>query len=220
MTTQLSIDRDRTAVLIMDYQTSIVEAVTSGRDELLDKASSVLRGARRAGIPVIYIVVRFREGYPEVSPRNKAFSNVKRAGRLLEGSEEAEVHPGVAPEAGDLVVTKKRVGAFATTDLETILKARDITSLVLLGISIQWSSGIHHAMGLRRRLRDSGAGRLLLRPRRGGTSGAHPEDIPETEHRGKLPGLPPGHRRELNCGDGGSIPTSAFHQAILLKEGI
>ena len=135
MTTQLSIDRDRTAVLIMDYQTSIVEAVTSGRDELLDKASSVLRGARRAGIPVIYIVVRFREGYPEVSPRNKAFSNVKRAVRLLEGSEEAEVHPGVAPEAGDLVVTKKRVGAFATTDLETILKARDITSLVLLGIS-------------------------------------------------------------------------------------
>ncbi len=135
MTTQLSIDRDRTAVLIMDYQTSVVEAVTSGKDELLEKASSVLRGARRAGIPVIYIVVRFREGYPEVSPRNKAFSNVKRLGLLIEGSEGAEVHPGVAPEAGDLVITKKRVGAFATTDLETILKARDITSLVLLGIS-------------------------------------------------------------------------------------
>ena len=135
MTTQLSIDRDHTAVLIMDYQTSVVEAVTSGEDELLDSASSVLRGARRAGIPVIYIVVRFREGYPEVSPRNKAFSNMKRLGLLIEGSEGSEVHPGVAPEAGDLVITKKRVGAFATTDLETILKARDITSLVLLGIS-------------------------------------------------------------------------------------
>ena len=33
------------------------------------------------------------------------------------------------------MVTKRRVDAFATTDLETVLKARDVTTLVLLGIA-------------------------------------------------------------------------------------
>ena len=41
----------------------------------------------------------------------------------------------MAPQSGDVVVTKRRVDAFATTDLETVLKARDVTTLVLLGIA-------------------------------------------------------------------------------------
>ena len=135
MTAQLSIDRNHTAVLIMDYQTQIVGNITSGQAELLNRAEAVSKVARRAGIPVIYVVVRFREGHPEISPRNMSFSALKEVGRLVEGSEVAEVHPGVAPQRGDVIVTKRRVGAFSTTDMETVLKARDITCLVLAGIA-------------------------------------------------------------------------------------
>jgi nicotinamidase-related amidase len=41
----------------------------------------------------------------------------------------------VAPQPTEVIVTKRRVGAFATTELETVLRARQVTTLVLLGIA-------------------------------------------------------------------------------------
>jgi nicotinamidase-related amidase len=79
--------------------------------------------------------VRFREGYPEVSPRNKLFQGLKSAGRLREGTPGAEIHRDVAPQSGEVIVTKRRVGAFSTTDMETVLKAKGITHLALMGVA-------------------------------------------------------------------------------------
>jgi nicotinamidase-related amidase len=135
MAEPLSIDKNHTAVLIMDYQNDIVSGVTDAYPQLLDKAAAVLRGARQVGIPVIYVVVRFRPGYPEVSARNKIFSGLKAAGRLAEGTPGADIHASVAPQAAEVIVTKRRVGAFSTTDLTSVLNACNATSLVLLGIA-------------------------------------------------------------------------------------
>jgi nicotinamidase-related amidase len=130
-----TIDRDHTAVLIMDYQQDIVQSVAAHQPLLLERAAAVLSGARLAGVPVIYVVVRFRSGYPEVSDRNPLFRGLKAAGRLGEGTPGVEIHPQVAPQPTEVIVTKRRVGAFATTDLETILRARQVTCLVLLGVA-------------------------------------------------------------------------------------
>ena len=136
MTTQLSMDRDRTALLVMDYQNDIVGSVSgSGRAGLLHRASSVVAATRKAGIPVVYVVVSFRPGHPEVSARNKSFSAMKSTGRLGEGTPGAEIHGSVRPDAGEVVVTKRRVGAFSTTDMETVLRSMGVTNLVLAGIS-------------------------------------------------------------------------------------
>jgi nicotinamidase-related amidase len=116
------IDNAKTAVLIMDYQNEIVGMLPEKvQISLLEKASAVLGEARQAGLPVIYVVVRFRDGFPEVSPQNKLFASLKESGRLREGTPGAEIHPKVAAQTGDIVVTKRRVGAFTSTDLETIL---------------------------------------------------------------------------------------------------
>jgi nicotinamidase-related amidase len=136
MAAALTVERDRTAVLCMDYQNDIVGGYPDDRQrELLLKASEVLATARRVHVPVVYVVVRFREGYPEVSPRNKLFQGLKSAGRLREGTPGAEIHRDVVPQPGDVIVTKRRVGAFSTTDMETVLKARSLTHLVLMGIA-------------------------------------------------------------------------------------
>jgi nicotinamidase-related amidase len=84
---------------------------------------------------VIYIVVQFRDGYPEVSSRNKSFSALRQSGRLLASGSQAPIHPQVAPLPNDVVLTKVRVGAFSTTPLETILRAHEATSLILCGIA-------------------------------------------------------------------------------------
>jgi len=99
-------------------------------------------------------VVRFRDGYPEINPRNKLFSSLKESGRLREGTSGSEIHGRVAPQPEDIVVTKRRVGAFSTTDLETILRAKNINTLVLLGIStsgvvlstVRWAADLDYSL--------------------------------------------------------------------------
>jgi nicotinamidase-related amidase len=136
----LQIDPRTTALLVMDFQTMIVEGpvlATSGVDKpaLLARTASVIDGARKAGVHVIYVVVGFRAGYPEVSSRNRSFSTLRESGRFLDGAAGSEVHTAVAPRPGEVVVTKHRVSAFAGTDLDMILRARGIETLVLTGIA-------------------------------------------------------------------------------------
>jgi len=89
---------------------------------------------RGAGLKVIYIVVNFRPGYPEISPRNLNFSAIRQSGRFI-AEAGTEVHPAVAPQDKDIIVVKHRVGAFPGTDLDMILRANDIETLVIFGIA-------------------------------------------------------------------------------------
>ena len=155
MSDQLSIERDKTAVVIMDYQNDIVGGYAGDvRNELLTRASKVLTTARREGIPVIYVVVRFREGYPEISSRDAARRGIRQAGRLVEGTPGAEILPEVAPQPGEVVVTKRRTGPFSTTDLNAILNAKGIETLVLMGVStsgcvlsaVRWAADIDYRL--------------------------------------------------------------------------
>ncbi len=135
-----SLNPARTAVMIMDYQNDILGMLPDTvQASLLEKAGAILKAAREAHATVIYVVVRFRDGYPEINPQNRLFSGLKESGLLREDTPGAEVHSKVAPQPGDIIVTKRRVGAFWSTDLETVLRARNISTLVLFGIS---SSGV------------------------------------------------------------------------------
>ena len=128
-------DPARTAVLIMDYQVGIVGGLPGGQDLLLQRAKAVLTAARHAGLMVIHVMVRFRTGHPEIGPNNLLFSGLKQSRRFSADDPNGELHPAVPPQSGDLVVTKRRVSAFAGSDLELILRARGIDTLVLFGIA-------------------------------------------------------------------------------------
>jgi nicotinamidase-related amidase len=84
---------------------------------------------------VIHVVVGFRPGYPEVSARNLSFSGIKQSGRFAAGDPTAAIHERLAPLADEVIVTKHRVSAFAGTDLDMILRATGIDTLVLTGIA-------------------------------------------------------------------------------------
>ncbi|HEX9136440.1 MAG TPA: isochorismatase family cysteine hydrolase [Nitrospirota bacterium] len=152
---EFTIKPERTALLIMDYQNDIVGMLPEdARTALVDRAGMVLKEARQARLPIIYVVVRFRPGYPEVNLQNKLFSSLKESGRLLEGTAGAEIDPRVAPQPGDIVVTKRRVGAFSTTDLETIVRSHNIDRLILFGIStsgvvlstVRWAADMDYSL--------------------------------------------------------------------------
>jgi nicotinamidase-related amidase len=123
------------ALLVMDIQAGTIARVEDSKT-LLTNIGQAVAAARSAQIPVIYVVVGFRKGIPEIGSvtTNKSFSAIKEAG--FPGIEEPiQVDPAVAPQSGEMVVTKRRVSAFAGSDLEVILRGLKIEHLVLMGIS-------------------------------------------------------------------------------------
>ncbi|MCL2585720.1 MAG: isochorismatase family protein, partial [Streptosporangiales bacterium] len=58
----------RPVLLVMDYQHGIVERMST--PALLDAADRAVKGAREKNVPVMFVRVAFRPGYPEVSGNN------------------------------------------------------------------------------------------------------------------------------------------------------
>jgi nicotinamidase-related amidase len=119
-----------TVLLVMDVQRGIADRYPG---EVVDRAAEALRAARDAGLPVMFVRVAFRPGHPEVSPRSRTFAALRDAGGMLE--EDTTIHPALAPLPGEPIVTKRRVSAFAGSDLEVLLRAREARSLVLCGMA-------------------------------------------------------------------------------------
>jgi nicotinamidase-related amidase len=123
-----------TALLVMDVQQGIVDSFADD-EEYLPRLAAAAEAARAAGIAVIYVVIGFRAGHPELSGRNKSFAAISGSSRFADGDPGSAIHPAVAPASGDLIVTKRRVSAFTGSDLEVVLRAGDIDHLVLTGIA-------------------------------------------------------------------------------------
>jgi nicotinamidase-related amidase len=122
------------ALLIMDVQQGIINNLGDRATEYLQRVSKAVDAARQSGIPVIFVVVRFRKGYPELSPNNKMFGALRE--RSWDMDETSDLtKPMITPQEDELVIAKKRVSAFAGSDLEMILNARGITELILCGVS-------------------------------------------------------------------------------------
>jgi nicotinamidase-related amidase len=123
-----------TVLLVMDMQGGIV-GMLPGAENILTKVGEAIAAARENKIPVIYVVVGFRQGAPEVGPNNKGFSEMKERMASVNMDQFMQVHPNVAPREGELIVTKRRVSAFTGSDLEVILRAWGTQHVVLTGIA-------------------------------------------------------------------------------------
>ncbi|POX36873.1 isochorismatase [Streptomyces sp. Ru73] len=128
------------ALLVMDVQRAIVDiadpdAGSEAGSGYLARLRRAIDGARAADIPVIYVAVALRPGFPEVGTRNRALAAIAQAGLYVEGDPGTEIHPEVAPRPGEVVVTKRRASAFSGSDLDVVLRARGIDRLVLTGIA-------------------------------------------------------------------------------------
>jgi nicotinamidase-related amidase len=116
------IDPRSAALLVMDYQVdTLTRFMTAAQSaDAIACVPDLIAWARDAGMMVIHVVVAFRPGHPELSPRNTVFSAVKANGMLVAGSEGAAIHPAAAAREGEPIVVKHRVSPFVGTDLETL----------------------------------------------------------------------------------------------------
>lgn len=121
----------KSALLIMDIQGPMVDGLAN-KEEYLQKIQRTIDAVRANHIPVIYVVIGFRPNMPEFNPRSKGLRALRDA-----GAADALVNPipVLTLTETDVVVTRRRVSAFTGSDLEIILRAKNIDHLVLTGIS-------------------------------------------------------------------------------------
>jgi nicotinamidase-related amidase len=120
----------RTALLVLDAQTMIVEPAPQSFFVAIRRA---VDAAHEVGIQVIYIRVELRRGQLGVSPRNKRLTRLQPV--LQQGAPGLEIHPSLAPEERDIVLTKHRVSSFVGSGLDVVLSSLGVTYLILAGVS-------------------------------------------------------------------------------------
>ena len=123
------------ALLVMDMQNGILERIGSRAEALLKATETAIEVARSQQCLVIFVRVAFREGAPEVSPKNQSFARLTTSTDLWETDASTAIHARLAPQPDDIVVVKRRVSAFSGSDLDVVLRAKSVDSLVVSGIA-------------------------------------------------------------------------------------
>jgi nicotinamidase-related amidase len=123
-----------TALLVMDMQAAVLRNLPDAT-ALINNVVKAIAAARDNKIPVIYVVVGFRSGMPEINANNKAFSANKEKLANVDMNEFMKIETALAPLPDDITVVKRRVSAFTGSDLEVILRAKGIQHIVLTGVA-------------------------------------------------------------------------------------
>lgn len=129
------IDPAHSALLVMDMQAEVLAMLGDRSPALLERTERVIAAARAAKMPVIYVVVGFRPGYPELDPRGAMYARLAATGRLQTTTPGSDIPESIRPASDELVVLKHRVSAFSGTELEQLLRVKRIDTLILTGIA-------------------------------------------------------------------------------------
>jgi ureidoacrylate peracid hydrolase len=152
----LRLDPARTAMIIVDMQNAyaspggyldIAGFDIEGAEAAIEGVRIAAEAARRAGIQVIYFQNGWDADYVEAggpgSPnwhKSNAMKTMRArpelAGKLLaKGGWDYALVDRLAPQPGDIVVPKARYSGFLASNIDSILRARDIRNLVFTGIA-------------------------------------------------------------------------------------
>jgi len=138
---------ERAALVISECQRAMVDEELRGpRDDLarnvdklgtLEAIAELAAAFRRTGSPVVHSWLTPHDDWRAFSVNCALAGVVKRTGALRDGLPGVEPHPTVAPQPEDLVV-RRRTGmtSFEGTDLDALLRAMRIDTVVLVGVSV------------------------------------------------------------------------------------
>jgi nicotinamidase-related amidase len=134
---ETSIDPHHTALLVMDYQNGLIGSLPNS-ENLLTRAREAIDLVRRHDGHIGFVRIGFESGEFTQIPAHSPMAAVvtpERHESLHSEAPTTQIHDRLAPEPGDITVRKIRIGAFSTTDLDQHLADREITTLILAGIS-------------------------------------------------------------------------------------
>jgi nicotinamidase-related amidase len=136
----VNLDRAKTAVLSLDIQKATVRRSAMFRERNVGQAAkSVLEAARKASILIVHVVIDYQPAF--FSPRNKFLQKVRVPALSAPGVDVAElleIVDEVKPVGDEPVIRKPRMNPFFGTALESMLRSRDIDTVVLMGVATEF----------------------------------------------------------------------------------
>jgi len=139
----LDLQPDRTALLLLDLQNYGVHPEGYWMTEMpegieriapsLARTVDALDAARTARIAIVHVGNAWRDGHPDVNVHAPWMQEAKTAGRSVEDTWGTEFFEPVAPIDGEFIVRKRAVSAFSGTELDRLLRVRDISTVALAG---------------------------------------------------------------------------------------
>lgn len=106
----------------------------SAAEAMVPRLIRLIEEARRVSLPVIYVKTTHSEWTDTPSWLYRK-SQEKALNTCREGSWGAEFYDGISPLPQERVVIKHRYSAFINTDLNTVLKAKGIQSVLVTGVA-------------------------------------------------------------------------------------
>jgi nicotinamidase-related amidase len=150
------IDIDRTALLIIDMQRDFLEPGGFGEalgndvsklQRAVEPCQKLLASARKLGMLVIHTREGHRSDLADLHPNKYQRRGSKKdvvigtlgpLGRIMvRGEEGHDIIPALYPIPGEPIIDKPGKGSFYATDLECILRARQIDMLLVCGVTTE-----------------------------------------------------------------------------------
>lgn len=140
----MELDPRTTALVAVHCQGDVVEPTGAFADffyqqvterKVIDRIATLITAARTAHITIVYTRVAWKPDLSDLDANSPLLGIVAQSGCLKEGSELAEIIEPLTPHDEDTVLTHQRIGAFARTDLDTILRSKGITTLLFAGVA-------------------------------------------------------------------------------------
>ena len=128
----LTIDRSRTALVVIDLQKFFLSMETHPYDAktVISNSASLASAFRKNRMPVFLV---HASPTRDAAPKPQADSPFAPRGELPQGW--ADIVPELGPEPEDVLVVKRQWGAFYGTDLELRLRRGGFDTIVLCGIA-------------------------------------------------------------------------------------
>jgi nicotinamidase-related amidase len=125
---------EKTALVVIDVQRDFVKPPMR---PMVDALAALLAKARSAGVFVVYVQnVVMKHGLSHTPAETIRRQNLGLALEVtVEGTKGQEFVDEIAPQPRDPVVRKLRLDAFHGTNLDTLLRARKIETLLITGIA-------------------------------------------------------------------------------------
>ena len=139
-----AIDPSHTAVVLIEYQNDFTSeggtlhaavAPVMESTGMLENTVELVEKARAAGATIVHTPISFAPGYGEISDRPYGIlAGVVDSNSFVKGTWGAEIIKDLEPQDGDILIEGKRgFDAFASTNLDFILRSKGITTLALGG---------------------------------------------------------------------------------------
>ena len=135
-----TLDRERTALLVIDMQNDFVKEgaileVPKIRSQI-PKIKRLIETCRKLEVPIIYTKQVYRAD-SKVKPLILEMFHLLEKEGLRDGTEGAEIYRELEPKPGDIIVRKMGYSAFYNTQLESILRnvkgRRNVNTIIICG---------------------------------------------------------------------------------------